>query len=153
EWYYLKRLCHSALHTLVHDHPVVGVAYNRDGKRLASVVFRIAQSKEGLPEPAGSEVILWDLEKGKPTHRLPIAWAGNVTLSPDGKLVAAGNKVWDAATAKELCTLEVTAFHPEGKRIAVIDGKTVKLCSALTGQEEGPKFQPHDAQLTSVAFS
>jgi WD40 repeat protein len=158
EWYYLQRLSNGALHTLRHDGPVTGIAFNHDGKRLASVATKV--SKKGVQ---GTEITLWDLEKGKPTHRLPIAWASSVAFSPDGKLVAAGTKVWEAATAKEICTLpikaislgvgEALAFHPQGQRIAVITGKTVQLFSALNGQEEGPKFQPHKLELNGVAFS
>ena len=41
EWYYLYRLCHAELLTIKADaHPLYGVAYSPDGKRLAAAFGR-----------------------------------------------------------------------------------------------------------------
>jgi WD40 repeat protein len=105
-----------------HTESVNRVAFDQDGKLLASV------SRDGTAR-------IWDVKAKKELHKLALKntthkEAVDVTFSPDGKLVATADntevKLWDAATGKEVRTLETklkgpscVAFSPDGKHIAV----------------------------------
>jgi WD40 repeat protein/serine/threonine protein kinase len=103
-----------------HQDRVLGVAFSPDGKRLAS-------GSGG----ADCTMKIWDLANGKPIHSIrgDTGWVPSVAFSPDGcRLASAGTKgtvrVWDAATAQEMLTLQHTgpvmgvAFSPDGRRLA-----------------------------------
>jgi hypothetical protein len=93
----------------------------------------------------------------------------SVAFSPDGQRLATASfdgrkdvstvKIWDAATGKELLTLEgqaglveSLAFSPHGKRLASASPLDVKVWDTATGREM--HTFPHQRKTsTSVAFS
>jgi WD40 repeat protein len=79
----------------------------------------------------------------------------SAVFSPDGRRLAAGSTIWDAATGKELLELQgggSKAYSPDGKRLAGNAEKEVKVWNAETGQELlSLKAQPQG--IRSVAFS
>lgn len=91
-----------------------------------------------------------------------------VAFSPDGKLLAAGNRyhtvrVWDVATKKEVVTLAghmsdvwSIAFSPDGKTLAAADTdwkkpSKVKLWDTTTWKERGALDVP--GEILSIAYS
>jgi WD40 repeat protein len=106
-----------------HTGAIQGVAFSRDGRRLASGGDR-------------GELKVWDAATGQEVHSL----VGHkyevmaVAFSPDGKRLVSGGgfapragelKVWDATTGQELLdlkghaqTVRSVAFSPDGKRLA-----------------------------------
>jgi WD40 repeat protein len=92
----------------------------------------------------------------------------SVAFSPDGKLLAAGNRyhtvrVWDVATKKEIKTLTghmsdvwSIAFSPDGKTLAAADtdwkkASKVKLWDTTTWKERGAIDVP--GEILSIAYS
>src|SRR5262249_50273293 len=118
---------------------VVGVAFSRDGRRLASV----SRDKTGK---------VWDAATGQDqlTLRGHVASLTGVAFSPDGGRIASSSwdetvRVWDAGTGQELLKLRDeaggpvygVAFHPRDRRVlasAHHDGK-IKFWDTLTGEK------------------
>src|SRR5262249_18429417 len=100
--------------------------------------------------------------------------------SPDGKLVAAGNGeraiVWDIATAKRVRVVKLlprvngVAFSPDGRRLAVASGGTLKVEVAtperlaqlpkpqvalvnIDGRDEVWRYSQHTSPVNTVSFS
>jgi WD40 repeat protein len=155
EWRYLKRLGQSGFTTFRgHDREVTNVAFDAQGKRLASA------SWDGT-------VKVWDPDRGREVYTLrghagPIE---SVAFSPDCQRLASAShdktvKVWDLATGKECYTLrghsDVVAcvgFSPDGKRLASASwDKTVKVWDASTRQLVRT-LEEHPDRVFSVAFS
>jgi WD40 repeat protein len=122
EWYYLYRLSHTELITIIEGHSdvVQGVSYSPDGTRLAIALANGTVKVRDIQ--TGQEMILEDR-------------AGTILFSPDSaRLVTASSnlgkhdgevKIWDAQTGKKLLTLngdswigKNVAFSPDGKRLA-----------------------------------
>jgi WD40 repeat protein/serine/threonine protein kinase len=153
EWHYLARVCHTEARTLRHAEPVNGVAFNPDGRRLAS------GGHDG-------KVTIWDSATGMQLLRIEghSDAVRAVAFSPDGRRLASGSddgtvKVWDGATGKELRHFDhphnvaCVAFSPDGRRLASgSDGGTVKIWDSATGQELG-SLDGHRGGVFSVAFS
>src|SRR5262249_24699280 len=86
-----------------------GLTFSPDGRRILTLWFDVP------PGPAQGPVVwqpnitrIWDLESAK---ELPVLPAQALEFSPDGARVVGVTgsdiKVWDAATGRELLTLEV----------------------------------------------
>lgn len=142
-----------------HSHFVWSVAFNPDGKLLAS----------GCKDKT---VKLWEAASGRQlatlTHPAEV-WS--VAFSPDGKTLASGGndfivRLWDTATGLHLSDLKGhtgsiygLAFSPDGRTLASGSwDKTVKLWSATAVQNGGPDAEPvtldgHTGYIMSVAFS
>jgi WD40 repeat protein/serine/threonine protein kinase len=136
------------------------VAFSRDGKRLAS------SSRDRT-------LRIWDLETGQGIRTLKgqVAvggWHSSLAFSPDAnRLACAGDytasvsgdvRVWNAHGDQQTLTLTGTmpgrvAFSPDLKHLAgVIEGKTVKLWDARTGQGV-LTFKGHTNDVFCLAFS
>jgi WD40 repeat protein len=139
---------------------VNGVAVTRDGSGFVSA------SSDGLVhlslQVKGADLLQGDAMEGG---------AGEVrcvAFSPDGKLLAAGNRygtvrVWDVATKKEKVTLTghagdvwAIAFSPDGKTLAAADTdwkkpSKIKLWDTTTWKERGSLPMP--GEILCLAYS
>jgi WD40 repeat protein len=113
---------------------VQSVAFSPDGPLLASISF-------------SKVVCLWERTTGKQVR----CWKGDehpgrcrVVFSPDGKLLASDNAVWEVRTGREICRLtrdewdgdiRSLAFSPESKRLATAgDARSVSVWDLATGR-------------------
>src|SRR5439155_26981686 len=136
---------------------VTGLAFSPDGSRLASTSWRevkvwdvmASQEARALPVQGrnvsclafsadgkrlfaadeSSGVTAWDADTGRPAQAIRVPIPGKV-LSPDGRLSAAGFKVWETATGRQVFAppplpgdihLKCVAFSPDGRRLAGVD--------------------------------
>jgi WD40 repeat protein/predicted Ser/Thr protein kinase len=139
EWYYLDRLARRQGRILAgHTDYVLGVAYSRDGRRVASA-------------SNDRTIRIWDAATGQAIRTLTATkqvWA--VAFHPDGaRLASAGSEgeviLWDAGTGQPIHRLpghepaksvNALAFSPDGKTLATSsqDG-TVKLWDVDAGKQ------------------
>jgi WD40 repeat protein len=136
---FLKRLCEKRIrkgaeHALLQEHTsyVDTVAFSPDGRRIvSSAPGRVDENKKWIP----CEVKVWDVAAGRETLAIPQScWFVHVTVSPDGKRLAAGGDdgtvtVWDAVSGKRLWRIQPferaasapriwdTLYCPDGKRL------------------------------------
>lgn len=138
----------------IQDSNDIGIAFNRDGSRLATA--------------GGTFIKVWDTLTGQATLALPPVeglLAYTVTFSPDGKHLAVSFRggsasVLDSATGQKLFDLSGhtgsvrhIAYSPDGARIATasVDG-TARLWDATTGVEQFA-LNGHAGQVAGLAFS
>jgi WD40 repeat protein/serine/threonine protein kinase len=154
EWYYLKRQCELGGILRGHEGMVRGVAFNPDGRFLAS---------------AGTDrtIKIWDTvnERLLNTLRGHADGVHGVAYSPDGRRIASASldhtlKIWDVATGHLLRTLyghedwvRHVSYSPDGRTLASAGNDcTVRLWDAATGQPL-ETLLGHGARVTSVAYS
>jgi WD40 repeat protein len=137
-----------------HTSEVVSVAYNPNGKMLAS-------------GSSDKTIKLWDAASRRELRTLA-GHTDNVTsvaFSPNGRMLASGSddktiKLWDVASGKVLRTLtghtyavDSLAFSPDGVRLASGSGDgTIKLWDVYSGQELRT-LRGQSKGVTSVVFS
>jgi WD40 repeat protein/serine/threonine protein kinase len=132
---------------------VSGLAFSRDGKRLAV---------------SGQDPVIsiWNVQTGKLERSLRghSGWVNAVAFSPDGRRLASGGsdkvlRVWDLDTGRPTASadrpdwINALAFSPDGKLLAVgCRDTTVRLWNADTLKEVG-RLTEHTGILTCLAFS
>jgi WD40 repeat protein len=164
EWYYLMRLCRVEPVILRDKTEVSGLAFSRDGERLASA------GDDG-------DVKIWNSKTGKVIQTIPKAHTGSgaqpgfvssAAFHPDGKHLASTGgdqqvKVWDLTAGLPVFAgpfgvvnnngaAYTVAFSPDGRRLAAGSDGAVKvwdwrndlLLHTLPG---------HEKRQISVAFS
>ena len=161
EWYYWQRKLGSGHQTIKGDTALSGVAFSRDGSRVAA---------------AGSDytVKVWDVATGQQTLTLRghTGTVSGVAFSPVGtRLASAGGdgtvKLWNTATGREVLTIKRhaggvskghigtvngVAFSPDGSRVASGVDETVQVWETASGRET-LTLKGHTGDVESVAFS
>jgi WD40 repeat protein len=138
EWYYLQRLCHLELFSLIgHRGPVTTVAWSPDRLRL------VTGSADGT-------VKVWEAASGHEllTLRGHLSTVRSVAWSPDGQQLATGSadgtaKIWVVGSGRKLRTLRghtgpvwSVAWSPDGQRLATGSAdRTARLWQAADGRE------------------
>jgi len=157
EWRYLWRLSRSdELFTLVRRDVVLRSVACAPGHRLAI--------------GGGGLLEVWDTDARTRITNITVGWgAFGVEYSSDGRLlIAHGNpaagapllvKVFDAALMRELFTIRdlfrwvSVALAPDGKTLAVADGREVRFCDAMTGRETQTALRLPEREPICIAFS
>src|SRR5262249_54760859 len=114
--YLLAAQGRSLKRTLVHDYPVMAVAFSPDGRTV-------------LTGSSDHTARLWDAASGKDLGRLKHDdLVRAVAFSPDGRTVLTGSydrtaRLWDVASGKELANFKhdravlAAAFSPDGRTV------------------------------------
>jgi WD40 repeat protein/serine/threonine protein kinase len=154
-----------------------GLAFSRDGTRIASAVSR----KDG-DSPGVGQLKLWNAATGKEIrvlHSVSGASLGDVAFSPDGERIAAilsteagGDqadleaqvKVWEASSGQDLLSIQSRmrdchdlTFSPDGKRLAVASEGfwqpgEVRAWDAISGREI-LQLKGHSGRISDLVFS
>jgi WD40 repeat protein len=151
-----------ALSLAGHSAPVLSVAYNPTGTRIASASGTYSPATGYVP----GEAKVWDAETGKPLFTVSEAAKGfnSVAFSPDGKRLACGGReivaIVDADKGQQLTSFHAhddavvgLSFSPDGQFLASVSpDKTVKVWNAADGAPVFT-FRGHTQSGTCVAFS
>jgi WD40 repeat protein len=142
----------AATGRVLHDFPdsATSVAFSPDGRTLASA------GREGLK--------VRDAVTGRKTYAVNGSF-DFVLFSPDGsRLITLGNDgitFRDAATGKEVMVLrhrteqrlDLAALSPDGRRLALVDGRNVIRLRDTASGEEAVALPGHAASVVGLAFS
>ncbi len=138
---------------------------------IVSMTHRIGFALGGKAVVTGGTsdgVAVWDRATGQPLRTLDESWANAMAVSPDGRLVAAGDEfyevgLWDIASGRrlavcpteDLTSIDAIAFAPDGRSfVADGIGRTTYVCPA-DGKSEPRSFGKHRglAYAKAIAFS
>jgi RNA polymerase sigma factor (sigma-70 family) len=150
------------------DHEMA-VAISRDGRWVALI------PDQNLGKPRGDDILLWDVEQGKPAGRIKDARSfgadsQTAQFSRDGRRLAAlvhpphpdvvrtEARVWDWRTGRQLMAvpapysyLGTIALSPDGRSVAIgEENGHVRVFEVASGQERA-SFR-HGSRIFSVAF-
>jgi WD40 repeat protein len=139
------------------------VAFSPDGRRLACGRgrFQFANGSRG----GASRVTIADATTGKELRTLADTDCSCVAFSPDGKLLATSDGVWDTATGNKRFSLPnqtsrlgSVAFSPDGQRIALSSGlegsmQAISILDVATAKTLLSPRAPIQGMLGAVAFS
>jgi WD40 repeat protein len=118
------------LHTLSgHSDKVFTLVFSGDGSYIASV----------SPDKT---IKLWDVASGQELHTFSISEVGmnDIAFSPDGRLLASSETIWDVESKQVVHALDrgrygPVAFSPDGSTLAVaLFGQPIKLFDVASGQ-------------------
>jgi WD40 repeat protein len=128
------------------DEPPISLAFSPKGDQLAAVVEE-------------DDAHIFDVETGKPLHRLKHYWASRLVYAPNGKsLVTVRGPVvrrWDPSNGKEIgldmeghqSGVSAVAISPDGKLVASA-GETVRVWEAT-----GKPVRSHPVSAAALAIS
>jgi WD40 repeat protein len=103
---------------------LTSVSFSADGALLAGIESRLTltetEENVGQPRPTGQELTLvrvWDLRNRRELFSAQAE--GPTAFSADGQLVAAGTRVWETATGREVSRVAspIVAFSPDSSRL------------------------------------
>src|SRR5262249_26526110 len=105
------------------DSRLGAIALSRDGSRLAAVATPVRRDGDGfVPDGDATTITLWGAASEQPIRTLKHRSTRDLTLSPDGRLLAA----WDVAGEVTVWTL------PDGKELRRFRvGRTPVSCLAF----------------------
>jgi WD40 repeat protein len=121
---------------------ITALALNSDGSRIATESIELNPDNGNI---GGNFIHVWNVASGKLVRAFEIASDGLWTalFSPDGRLLVAGNDVWDVESGAKVFAIHEAefgiicgkAFRPDGKHLAVAyrDG-TVRIWGIVGGK-------------------
>ncbi|MFO0843340.1 MAG: serine/threonine-protein kinase, partial [Gemmataceae bacterium] len=150
EWHQLaKTFLQDPVPCVGHDGPAWAVAWSGDGKTLVT---------GGLD----GTLRVWEPATGRQLHQVEAhkgQWLSRAAFSPDGRWLASASlrhdmklfktpadwersisgevKLWDARTWREVRKLPgrfSVSFHPDGKRLATVEGRSAQVVEVETGR-------------------
>jgi COMPASS component SWD3 len=112
-----------------HSNRVYTLAFSGDGSYVASV----------SPDRT---IKLWDVASGQEVHTFPISEVGmnDIAFSPDGRLLASPEAIWDVESRQAVHTLDrgkfgPVVFSPDGSILAAAHfEKPIRLWHVTSGQ-------------------
>ncbi len=150
-----------------HEKRVSELVFSPDGRTLVSCSYNSGRG--------GSEVLFWDVAKGKKVATIDQTRTGifhSVHFSPDGKTIAfAGHKygnvnLWNVTEQKLAKTLQYKfkgygapmAFSPDSKKLAIANGPQLSVWDVAEGKaivtwDAKPPAKPNFPSIRGPSFS
>jgi WD40 repeat protein/beta-lactamase regulating signal transducer with metallopeptidase domain len=131
------------------------------GPRMVTALGVAPDGSAAVLGGADGSAVTWDFKSGEVRPLVPAAFSdpvAHVTVSADGRVlcVSKGGVLWVGTLAgQELWRgkAEFAAFSPDGKLVALAQGRNILLADAATGNEVRKLEGGHDGTVTALAFS